>query len=381
MAAPNRLPVRFSLLTAIIWLLVAAGIIFLLWQVIMRISESNLPVSTPTPNLTQVYNTIAAMLTAQQTTQMPASDQTNTPSPTLESTQVPPKPLSSPNKTSPPGEGVYTNTPPAPCDLAGAGKPIDITIPDDSEISPGQSFIKTWRLVNIGTCTWTTSYSARFFYGDRMDGPESVALKEAVPPAQSVEISVEMVAPLAHGTYQGNWKLSNPEGALFGIGPNGESPFWVRIIVPENSASTATATPGLTPTVNTTPFPSPTATTTPPVQASGELKLIPGDFIDLDTLTLNGDDEDLEYHVDASNYHWLAPQEQALIGVYGSLEPNRVNCQSANKSPAPIAVESLSIGTYLCYATHEGRLGRAAFVALEANTYTLTLDLLTWGLP
>lgn len=390
MTAPNRLPARFNLLTAVIWLLVAAGIIFLLWQVINRLSASYLPVSTATPNLTQVYQTISAILTAQQTNPAATSGVAATPSPSPRSTQPTSILIPSQDKTSTPGAETRTPTPTIPCDQAMAGKPIDISIPDDSLISPGQSFIKIWKLVNIGTCAWTTSYSVSFFYGDRMGAPESVALKEEVRPAQSVEISIDMVAPMAPGTYQGNWKLSNPDGITFGIGPNGGAPFWVRIIVPANPSSTTTTTPELTPTFSTTgsPFPTSTstatttttATATPPVQASRELTAIPGDAIDLDTLTLNSNDEDLQYRADA-DFHWLAPLGEAMIGVFGSLEPNLSDCQSASMSQAPIAVESLSQGTYLCYITHEGRYGKALFVALDPDDFTLILDLLTWAHP
>jgi hypothetical protein len=380
----NRTPIRFSLLTVIVWLAVAAGIIFLLWQVITRISANKLPVST-TPNLTQVYQTIAVNMIAQQTSSAAPTAMGYTPSPTTlpttSFTQAAPTPLQSQNKTSTPVSGNQTSTPPVTCDRAGAGNPIDVSIPDDSLIAPGQGFIKTWKLVNTGSCTWTTAYSASFFYGDRMEGPESVALLETVLPAQSIELSIEMVAPLAPGTYQGNWKLMNPTGALFGIGPNGDSPFWVRIIVPTNPGSTATVTPGITPTFSTTGSPSPTATTTPPVQSSGEISTVPGNSIDLDTLTLNSGDEDLAYQVDSNNYHWLAPQNGAMIGVYSRLEPFLEDCQSAGMSTAPIAVESLSVGTYLCYLTNEGRYGKALFTSLDPNTFTLTMDLLTWALP
>jgi hypothetical protein len=391
MALKKNTPLRFSLLTVIVWLAVAAGIIILLWQVITHISGRNLPVSTATPNLTQVYQTIAVMLTTQQTSTATTPTQTVTPSPTVRLTQTPFPSSPSPVKTITPGGNTQTSTPEVLCDQAAAGNPIDLTIPDDTVLSSGQSFIKTWKLVNIGSCTWTTSYSASFFYGERMNAPESVALQETVLPAHSVEISIEMVAPLAAGTYQGNWKLSNPSGVLFGIGPNGDSPFWVRIIVPEIPSGTSTATPEVTatfsatespsPTSTSTATPSPTATNTPPIQASGELSPTPGDGIDLDTLALNGDDVDLIYQVDASNYHWLTPNDGAMIGVFGSLEPNLTDCQSASMSPAPVAVESLSVGTYLCYTTNEGRLGRVLLEAVNPDNFTLTLNLLTWALP
>ena len=379
MSVTNRTPVRFSLLTALIWLAVAAGIIFLLWQVITRISANNLPVSTATPNLTQVYQTIAAMLTAQPTSPSITISQTDTPSPTARLTQTLSTPLSTPHLTSPPGEAIQTPSSAVLCNQAAAGNPIDITIPDDSLIPPGQSYIKTWKLVNIGTCTWTTLYSASFFYGDRMGAPESVPLQATVLPAESVEISVEMIAPQAPGTYQGNWKLSSPNGGLFGIGPNGDAPFWVRIIVAENQAGTATATGEVTATTNPTDLATPTAT--PLGQVSGELSPVLGDTINLDSLTLNSDDEDLIYQVDADQYHWLTPHDETMIGVYGNQEPSLTDCRSAGMSSAPIAVESLSIGTYLCYTTDEKRFGRALLEEVDPDNFTLTLDLLTWSLP
>jgi hypothetical protein len=85
--------------------------------------------------------------------------------------------------------------------------------------------------------------------------------------------------------------------------------------------------------------------------------------------------------VDLNNYHWLAPMEGVKIGVFGSLEPNLAGCQSASMSSAPIAVESLSIGTYLCYITRENRSGRALLEAMNPDDFTLTLELLTWALP
>ena len=399
MADHKHPSVRFSLVTAIIWLVVAGGIIFLLWQLIDRISAASLPISTATPDQTEINQTIAALLTPRRASPSETAMPTRTSSPTPKPPALTLVPVASHNLTSTPGEAVVTSTPPTPCNRAAAGNPIDVTIPDDSLVSPGQSFVKTWKLVNDGSCTWTTSYSASFFYGDRMQAPGSVALDESVSPSHSVEISIEMLAPLAAGAYQGNWKLSDPDGALFGIGPNGDSPFWVRIIVPETPSDTATATASLTttPAVSSTPdgtttpgstaSVSPTASLTPaattqaPVQASGELSAIPGDSLDLDSIRITTEDADLEYQVDASHYHWLDPEDEAAIGVYGQGEPDLSDCQSTSMSRAQIAVESLSAGTFLCYTTNDGRFGKALFEALNPEDFTLTLDLLTWASP
>lgn len=378
MTAEKRLPIRFGLLTAVVWLAVAAGIIFLLWQIIGRLSASSLPSSSATPNQTHVNQTVAAVVSTQSTGVIPSVSQTVTPSPSAHPTFTPSAPVTSPQQSATLVIVTLTSTPALLCNQAGAGNPIDVTIPDDSPIPAGQSFVKTWKLVNTGTCTWTTTYSARFFYGDQMGAPASVPLEVPVLPSQSVEISIEMVAPQAPGSYQGNWKLSNTEGDLFGIGPSGNLPFWVRIVVPQN-LGTQTPTPTITPTTN--PSVSPTATVTPPGQMGGELALLPGDDLDLDTLTINSGDADLLYQVDDNNFHWLNPANGAMIGVFGSFPPSQSDCKSASMSPAPIAVESLSVGTYLCYTSNHARLGRMQLLGVNPEDQKLSLDLLTWAAP
>ena len=330
---------------------------------------------TPTLDLTQVYGTLAVMVTTQPTsvvTQAAGTASPAPPTPTMVQPNTTPRPALTTSSALP--------TQAIPCDQAAAGLPIDVTILDDTLLPPGEAFTKIWRLQNVGSCTWTLYYSASFFYGDRMDAPPVVPFSQAVPPGSEVEIAVEMIAPLTPGTYQGNWKLSNADGGLFGIGPNGDAPFWVRIIVSETLPGTPTATPTQT-LVPTSPSPTPSPTATPPVQASDSITLLTLDQIDLDTLALQAQGADLGYQTGANSYHFLTPMAPTLLGVYGSLEPGLQDCQAASMSSAPIAVESLSIGTYLCYRTDQGATGRARLTTLEPNSFALTLDLLTWELP
>jgi hypothetical protein len=107
----------------------------------------------------------------------------------------------------------------------------DVTIPDNTNIQPGKTFEKVWRLRNNGTCTWTTAYNLVFHSGHTMGGPASVSIPSDVAPGKTVDLKVNMVAPVTNGTYRGNWMLSNTTGALFGIGENGDKPFWVQIVV------------------------------------------------------------------------------------------------------------------------------------------------------
>ena len=55
----------------------------------------------------------------------------------------------------------------------------DVTIPDDTRMAPGESFTKTWRFKNSGTCHWT-GYTINFLTGDRMGAPASAPIPDTV---------------------------------------------------------------------------------------------------------------------------------------------------------------------------------------------------------
>ncbi len=91
----------------------------------------------------------------------------------------------------------------------------DVTIPDGTVIAPGAAFTKTWRLQNAGTSTWATSYSFVFVSGEKMGTITSVPLAQSVAPGAQIDISVNMVAPVNPGSYQGYWKMKNASGSFF----------------------------------------------------------------------------------------------------------------------------------------------------------------------
>lgn len=119
---------------------------------------------------------------------------------------------------------IFTATP-LPCDMATFVD--DITVPDGTEFNVGQSFTKTWRLRNAGSCTWTTAYAVVYVSGDQMSGPVDLNLTGNVYPGQTVDITLGLKAPNTAGTYRGNWKIRNDKGQVFGL-TNG-NPFWVDI--------------------------------------------------------------------------------------------------------------------------------------------------------
>jgi hypothetical protein len=240
---------------------------------------------------------------------------------------------------------------------------------------PGQSFTKTWRLENVGECNWTRDYRAEFFSGEQMNAPASIPLQREVDSGQSIDISVDMVAPSNAGTYQSNWKLRNASSAWFGIGPSGSSPFWVRIVVVALPADESEATP--TPELAT-----PTATSTPEVQFHGAISLALSDRLDLDNGEVNsGSGEDLLFETNIEGKHLLTPQGSALLTFYSDSPPALANCEVAPLSPASLLIEDLPQDAYLCYRTNLGLPGRAGISSLDTETGSLALDLLTWSVP
>ena len=160
----------------------------------------------------------------------------------------------------------------------------DVTIPDGTVIASGAAFVKTWRLQNAGTTTWSTSYTLDFISGEKMGTITSVPLSQSVAPGQQVDVSVNMVAPTASGSYQGFWKMKNASGQFF------NDSVYVMITVGSGGATSTppTGTPGATPTPTSTGVPSnPISNLSMSVDESSYIGQCPHTFTFAATFTLN----------------------------------------------------------------------------------------------
>jgi hypothetical protein len=187
--------------------------IFSIILLVALIAGCNLPAGTQTPTSIESIATQAA-LTVTAAAQLPIIE---TPSLT---------PNADPTTTSEIQSTQQSNESNTPvCNLASFVS--DVTIPDNTNINLNAGFIKTWRLRNVGSCTWTSSYQIVFDSGDQMGGPVSQQLtNSAIPPGSTVDVSISLTAPASAGTYKGNWKLKDPNGAVFALSTG---PFWVQI--------------------------------------------------------------------------------------------------------------------------------------------------------
>jgi hypothetical protein len=189
--------------------------------------------TTPSPSgADAIYTAAAETVEAQLTSvsQPPVTPPgTTAMAPTATSiAQFTPSATSQVPTSAPPATAGPTATP-VPCNLVKFVQ--DVTYPDDTEVDPGEVFVKTWRLQNAGSCAWSTAYDLAFVGGDAMGAPASVPLGGSVAPGETIDLSLTLTAPDTGGTYRGDYKLRDASNVLFGLG-DGTKPFWVQVKVP-----------------------------------------------------------------------------------------------------------------------------------------------------
>jgi hypothetical protein len=109
----------------------------------------------------------------------------------------------------------------------------DVTIPDNTQMSPGQVFRKTWRLRNDGTCVWgpnATVHSIMNVNNNPFGAPVLSDMPD-VQPGGVVDLSIDMVAPGTGGLQRSEWMFMVNEGGLRSVGAQGETPLYVQIYV------------------------------------------------------------------------------------------------------------------------------------------------------
>ncbi len=169
--------------------------------------------------LTAAVETVEAQLNQNPTAEVAVTPQPTSNFPTPQSTNV--------------SNATPTTNPSSSTDSTACDEALfidDVTVSDGEDFSPGEIFTKTWRLQNVGSCTWTSGYEIVFFDGDSMNAPASKQLTTvSIAPGEMIDISVELTAPSEVNTYTGYWKLRNANGELFTL--TNDQAFWVEIDV------------------------------------------------------------------------------------------------------------------------------------------------------
>ncbi len=322
----------------------------------------NLPTSPstqPSGNaaLTAAAETVSAQLTlnALNQGQSPTNtqEQPQAPTNTQEQGQAPTNTQQPSNTPEPTDTQEASPTPTErPCNKVEFIK--DVTIEDGTELSPGETFTKTWRVKNIGTCTWNDGYDIVFGSGDSMSGAASTPITSGtVAPNETVDMSVNLVAPDEPGEYKGTWQLRDDEDDVFTTGG-----FWViiEVVEPETYSSKASFKIDQTWDADLDDGSSPAS-----------------DVIDFWFGAASDDDK----YFDLVN--------GAKMRLMGGSEPDYADCLNANLKSDDIAIDNSIVGKWFCYITDEGRLGKFKVLSLTPNDITdpqtLEIKYTTWKKP
>jgi hypothetical protein len=110
----------------------------------------------------------------------------------------------------------------------------DVSIPDNTQMDPGETFTKTWKVQNSGSCAWESGFKFQNTGGESFGS--AFTLPSSVAAGQTFDISVPMTAPEKTGTLRSNWRMSTATGQYFG------DEVFVVIVVGNASAPAATNT-------------------------------------------------------------------------------------------------------------------------------------------
>jgi len=208
--------------------------ILMITSIILSACGEATPEPTATLSVEQIQTNAVGTFSA-GLTQTALANPTETPTPTSTST---PLVINTLPVLSPVSSPVTVNQQGAAC--YGMTYVSDINIPDDTPMTAGQKFTKTWQVKNTGSCAWDTGFKFAFVSGDPMSGV-TYTFPSSVAPDGIVNISVDMVAPTDKtGTIKSIWRMTTEGGQPFG------NEVYVQIVI--GGGPTATATVTVTPT-------------------------------------------------------------------------------------------------------------------------------------
>jgi len=108
------------------------------------------------------------------------------------------------------------------------------------QLLPEEHFIKTWTLLNTGSCAWPANVKVVYVRVeknktadilDQMSGPEEQPIQQEVLVGGTIDVRIALRSPALPGQYAGYWMLKNTAGGRFGEGLRGEAAFSVSIII------------------------------------------------------------------------------------------------------------------------------------------------------
>ena len=185
--------------------------LFLGWGLVLALALMTGCTATNQTSLTPIANPTVAL-----TVTVPPSPTATIATSTPQATPTPTLPPTQPNVTTAAGKASF----------------VSENYPDNSVLKPGEIFVKTFEIKNVGNIPWTTGYSFVLDpaqQGETLGSPAQIYLPQETSPGSNVSFSIPLTAPTAPGTYTVYWTLKNEQGRTILI--DGGPQVWVKIIV------------------------------------------------------------------------------------------------------------------------------------------------------
>jgi hypothetical protein len=177
----------------------------------------------PTLDVNEIVNQVAATIEmgfTQTALAMPTA--TNTPEPTITpipSATLQPLIVTTPTVAASPTLAGPTPLPVNPATANGcynAALVSEGTVPNRTDFKSGDTFQKTWRLINTGTCDWNGEFKIAHVSGDYF-GSDTTKIRQRVGVGIIADVSLDMEAPSgSSGTVVSNWQMVTDTGLSFG---------------------------------------------------------------------------------------------------------------------------------------------------------------------
>lgn len=145
--------------------------------------------------------------------------------PTRESIQDTVTQVPAASESSPAGDKLTPQPTPSPDCVSWLAFLSDITIPDGTNVKPGEILDKRWLVENSGSCNWDSRFSLRLIAGLDMGVQNEMPLYPARSGTQA-EVRIQFTAPTDPGIFRSAWQAQDPQGNLFG------DPIFIEVVVP-----------------------------------------------------------------------------------------------------------------------------------------------------
>jgi hypothetical protein len=92
----------------------------------------------------------------------------------------------------------------------------DVSVGDNSQMTPNVAFVKIWCIRNAGAAAWPAGCRVVFVGGDALSDYDASEPLPAVPADAEVNVAIDMRTPTRAGRYTSFWRLATPDGRRFG---------------------------------------------------------------------------------------------------------------------------------------------------------------------